>query len=241
MATNCKHRAIRCEAGKPRDSEKRSQVMSNPPTPDRPSSPASSPRAWRDYYVATAGRPPRPTLLVALDRFATTEGPGRALDLGCGDGRDTIELLRRGWSVTAIDAQPEAIARLRARADLPVNALLDARCIDFTTADWGEVDLVNASFALPLCPPDVFPALWGKIGKSLVVGGRFAGQFYGPHDDWAQRKDENRALTIVDAMAARGLFAAYTIELFEEEESDAVTPRGTAKHWHIFHVVARKG
>jgi hypothetical protein len=30
-----------------------------------------------------------------------------------------------------------------------------------------------------------------------------------------------------------------TIELFEEEEVDATTPRGKAKHWHIFHIVAR--
>ena len=29
-------------------------------------------------------------------------------------------------------------------------------------------------------------------------------------------------------------------ELFDEEESDAVTPRGKPKHWHIFHVVARR-
>ena len=26
----------------------------------------------------------------------------------------------------------------------------------------------------------------------------------------------------------------------EEEEDDSVTPRGTPKHWHIFHIVARK-
>jgi tellurite methyltransferase len=233
---NCKHRASRREAGKPRDFDRRQEVMSNPPTPeDQP-----SPKAWRDYYVATAGRPPRPTLRFALDRFAMTAVPRRAVDLGCGDGRDTIELLRRGWSVTAIDAEPEAIARLRARDDLPPGAALDARCGDFATVEWGAVDLVNASFALPLCPPALFPALWKKTGSSLISGGRFAGQLYGPHDDWAKRSNENRALTIVDATGARGLFADYTIELFEEEESDTVTPRGASKHWHIFHVVARK-
>ena len=30
------------------------------------------------------------------------------------------------------------------------------------------------------------------------------------------------------------------LEMFEEEEDDGVTPRGNAKHWHIFHIVARK-
>jgi hypothetical protein len=29
--------------------------------------------------------------------------------------------------------------------------------------------------------------------------------------------------------------------MLDEEETDAVTPRGQTKHWHIFHVVARKG
>ena len=34
----------------------------------------------------------------------------RALDLGCGAGRNTRFLLARGWHVTAVDAEPAAIA-----------------------------------------------------------------------------------------------------------------------------------
>jgi hypothetical protein len=30
------------------------------------------------------------------------------------------------------------------------------------------------------------------------------------------------------------------VEFLREEEDDTVTPRGKAKHWHIFHIVARK-
>jgi trans-aconitate methyltransferase len=51
----------------------------------------------------------------------TAEGKGRdffAVDLGCGAGRDTAELLRRGWRVLAIDAEAEAIRRLLERRDL---------------------------------------------------------------------------------------------------------------------------
>ena len=188
---------------------------------------------WRDYYEATAGRPPRPTLLFALARFAA---PQAAADLGCGDGRDTIELLRRGWSVTAIDAAPEAIERLCARPDLPPGARLGARCARFEAAKWGTVTLVNASFALPLCESQAFAEVWAKITESLVSGGRFAGQFYGSRDSWAS----DPAMTILDRDSVRRLFDAYAFELFEEEESDTVTPRGRAKHWHIFHVVARK-
>ncbi len=36
------------------------------------------------------------------------------------------------------------------------------------------------------------------------------------------------------------LLDGFELELFEEEEADSVTPRGNPKHWHIFHIVARK-
>lgn len=40
--------------------------------------------------------------------------PGRALDVGCGEGGDAVWLARQGWQVTAID--PSAIALRRGRA-----------------------------------------------------------------------------------------------------------------------------
>lgn len=38
----------------------------------------------------------------------------RALDLGCGEGRHTILLARRGWAVTAADLEPGALAKAKA-------------------------------------------------------------------------------------------------------------------------------
>jgi len=186
-----------------------------------------------DYYDATAKRPPRKTLLAALDRFAA---PGLAVDLGCGDGRDVIEMLRRGWRVVAIDAQAEAVARLVARPDLPAGAKLETMVARFETARWPACDLVNSSFALPLCPPETFPALWQRIVGSLVPGGRFAGQLYGERDSWVG----NPGITHMSRAAAERLLAELDTELFEEEERDSITPRGKPKHWHIFHVVARR-
>lgn len=195
----------------------------------------SSAQGWFAYYEATAQRPPRRTLLAALAGFADGSA-GRAVDLGCGDGRDTIELLRRGWSVMAIDAAASAIERLRARADLPAGASLTTCVAPFEDAIWPAADLVNASFALPLCPPARFPDLWRKIRDSLAPGGRFAGQLYGRRDSWAG----NPGITHLDHAAALDLLAGLAIEMFDEEESDGVTPRGEAKHWHIFHIVARR-
>ncbi|HKT18600.1 MAG TPA: class I SAM-dependent methyltransferase [Stellaceae bacterium] len=191
---------------------------------------------WDAYYAATAGRPPRRTLLWALDQFVPQPAAARAADLGCGDGRDTIELLRRGWEVIAIDAEPRALERLAQRPDLPQGARLMPCRGRFEEVGWPEVDLVNASFALPLCRAAEFPALWRKIARSLKPGGRFAGQLYGTRDSWAA----DRAMMFFDEADARRLFDAYALEMFDIEESDSVTPRGSAKHWHIFHIVARR-
>jgi tellurite methyltransferase len=191
---------------------------------------------WNEYYEKTTGRPPRKTLLAALAAFSD-DGAGRsAVDLGCGDGRDTIELLRRGWRVIAIDAEPQAIERLETRRDLPRRGALTAICARFEIARWPKVDLVNASFALPLCPPAQFPALWARIDRSLKLGGRFAGQLFGERDSW------HGAAGIVthDRATVERLLADVTVEMLDEEETDVVTPYGKAKHWHIFHIVARK-
>lgn len=188
---------------------------------------------WKGYYAKTSERPPRRTLMEAVARFAR---PGEAVDLGCGGGRDTIELLRRGWSVLAIDAEADALDFLRARPDLPAGAKLETLCRRFEDAEWPPVDLVNSSFALPICPQERFPELWAKIVRSLKPGGRICGQLYGERDSWAG----DPGMTHMTRGAAEDLLRDLEVELFEEEESDGVTPRGKPKHWHIFHIVARR-
>jgi tellurite methyltransferase len=191
---------------------------------------------WRDFYERTSGRPPRRTLLFALERFGDDVRTRNAVDLGCGDGRDTVELLRRGWPVLAIDAEPAAIARLEARPDLPKDAALTTRVARFEDASWPAVDLVNASFALPLCPRERFGALWARIVQSLRPGGRFAGQLFGERDEWAGEP----GITHLSRAEVAQLLDGFAIELFEEEETDTATPYGKPKHWHLFHLVARK-
>lgn len=193
---------------------------------------------WAAYYAKTSGRPPRKTLLHALERFDAEDQIEKqfAVDLGAGGGRDAIAMLGRGWQVLAIDASPDAAETLRTRLDLPENAELETRVGRFEEVAWPTCDLVNSSFALPLCPPEMFPDVWSKIVSGLRPGGRFSGQFYGDRDSWAGRE----GMTFHTRAQLDALFAELEVEFFEEEEDDSTTPRGEAKHWHVFHIVVRK-
>ena len=195
--------------------------------------------SWESYYKKTGTRPPRETLLFALDRFATELSETDrhfAIDLGSGNGRDTIELLRRSWHVLAIDAEDAAISGLKARKDLPPNCELDTQIGRFEDLTLPNVDLVNSSFALPLVDPPRFPALWDHILDSVRSGGRISCQLYGDRDSWVGRP----GMTFFTRSGVDALLSPLDVEFFREEEDDSVTPRGNQKHWHIFHIVAKR-
>ncbi len=78
--------------------------------------------------------------------------PGRALDVGCGEGADAIWLARRGWTVTAIDISDVAVCRAREKAELAGDAVVwvcsDALRTSFPARSF---DLVSLQYpALPL-------------------------------------------------------------------------------------------
>jgi len=68
---------------------------------------------WSGYVSKTTGTPPRPLYQRAVALF---DHPGAAVDLGCGAGNETLDLLQRGWSVHAVDSSEAAIRTVTDRA-----------------------------------------------------------------------------------------------------------------------------
>ncbi len=70
----------------------------------------------RAYESGEHGWPaegPTPHVARLVARLGSGRGR-RALDLGCGEGRHTILLARRGYAVTALDLEPLALEKARA-------------------------------------------------------------------------------------------------------------------------------
>ncbi len=64
--------------------------------------------------------------------------PGRALDVGCGSGRDAVYLAQRGWHVTAVDFVDEALANAKRRA---AEAGVEVQWVKADVARLGEIGL----------------------------------------------------------------------------------------------------
>lgn len=108
-------------------------------------------------------------------QLATVVGdvaPGRALDLGCGEGGDAVWLAEHGWNVVAVDVSDTALTRAAEEAE--ARGVQDR--IDFQQHDLsdsfpdGTYDLVSAQFlhsTVRLERPDILR----KAAASVVPGG----------------------------------------------------------------------
>jgi SAM-dependent methyltransferase len=81
--------------------------------------------------------------------------PGRALDVGCGEGADAIWLARSGWDVTAVEVSGVALGRAAAHAlDADVRIRWVHAGLVEAALPPGSFDLVSAQYPALLRTPD---------------------------------------------------------------------------------------
>ncbi|MFM7050904.1 MAG: class I SAM-dependent methyltransferase [Planctomycetota bacterium] len=195
------------------------------------------------YLEGNEGAPPREQLMAALAMPWDERAPRRAIDVGCGPGREVEALVARGFAVTAVDPYARMLEMVRARVAGSVGAArvefvhttLEEHAPRLETAAFG---LVHAGFALPFVVPAAFDAAFADLRRALAPGGLLVAQFFGPHDEFLHSSPAG-SLSVHDHAAVRGLLAGMEVLAHDEVRRDGRMGRGRAKHWHVHHVIAR--
>jgi len=136
---------------------------------------------WNVFY-ADRSRPvpffvakPDENLAAAVDRGVIA--PGRALDLGCGPGRNALYLASRGFEVDAVDLSPVAIdwARERAAETGADVRFLCGNAFTLTEAELsGPYDLIVDSGCFHHLPPHRRVSYLALLDRVLAPDGHLA-------------------------------------------------------------------
>src|SRR6478735_448071 len=157
--------------------------------------PGTAARMWDEKYSSRSrmwSGEPNPQLVAE----AADLPPGKALDLGCGEGADAIWLAARGWAVTALDVSAVALERAAAHArergqDATIEWVqqdlatwVPDRLFDLVTAQFLHSTLMPWQQALQLAAAAV------RTGGTLLIVGHHPDGLppWGEHHDHAPEK-----------------------------------------------------
>jgi SAM-dependent methyltransferase len=199
-------------------------------------------QVWEEHY-AERDRVWSGRANVRLVEEAQSLPPGRALDLGCGEGGDAMWLAERGWHVTAVDISQTALDR--AAADARERNLLER--IDFqrhelpNTFPEGVFDLVSVQFLHSMVEFDR-PRLLRLGAEAVSEGGTLLIVDHGGPPPWASKLDHHHEFpSIEDVVESLNLNAdAWERIRMEAVEREVVDPDGQVRMWTDNVIVLRR-
>jgi SAM-dependent methyltransferase len=179
-------------------------------------------------------------------QFADVVGeltPGNALDLGCGEGADSVWLAERGWTVTAVDISDTALGRARESAVAAgVADRIEFRQLDLTQAfPDGAFDLVSSQFLHSKEHLDRRPIL-RNAAAALRPGGRLVIVDHGSAPPWASKLDHHHDFPTAEEVVADLNLSGdeFESERVDSVERAAVGPEGQQRPWMDNVIVFRR-
>ena len=148
--------------------------------------------------------------------------PGRALDVGCGEGVQAVYLAQQGWSVDAIDFVPAALAATRARAE-QAGVELELHEGDVVDHEGGPYDLVLDSGCLHHLPNEKRGPYRSRLDAWLAPGGDYVLVHFAhrPRVGWIPKGPKH--LTRDQAVS---FFAPLELQAYDEIHYDVPFPMG---------------
>jgi SAM-dependent methyltransferase len=189
-------------------------------------------RRYADREQLWSGRP-NGALVAEVDGLA----PGRALDVGCGEGADAVWLARRGWDVTALEVSGVALERAAGHAR---DAGVAVRWVHAGLVEAGlppsSFDLVSAQYPALLRTPGA--AAERALLSAVAPGGVLLVVHHaGMEDHPVLDGGDDPADYVWPSMIAALLGDDWQVEV--DEERPRVAPEGGAGAHHTDDVVLR--
>ncbi|UQY43182.1 tellurite resistance methyltransferase TehB [Erwinia sp. PK3-005] len=98
--------------------------------------------------------------------------PGKALDVGCGSGRNSLWLNMKGFEVTAWDKNPQSIARLNQIIAAEGLSEIETQVTDLNSVRFnGAYDFVLSTVVMMFLQPETIPQLIADMQASTVKNG----------------------------------------------------------------------
>lgn len=137
---------------------------------EEPAGPSAERASWNETYRESGSIDLEPNQLLVETVHGRT--PGKALDVGMGQGRNALFLASQGWDVTGVDLSDEGIRQAEATAKA-AGLTLHTEVADIDTWDWGTAtyDVVALIYMGASPPVD-------KVRRALVPGGLVVIEFF---------------------------------------------------------------
>ena len=167
-----------------------------------------------------------------LAAFLARLAPGaRILELGCGAGQDTAQMIRQGFDVDATDATPAMIEGVRARLGIAARQMR----FDQLSADQ-EYDAVWAHACLIHVARAHFPAVLSRVHRALRTGGwHFANFKLG---DGEGRDMLGRLHNFPDENWLEAAYRSAGFKIIERERYAGEGADGVKRDWYALTVMA---